>query len=282
MAPKKKKKKVDPLKAKQQKQKIFVVAGGILLLLVFAFEAKSLGLIGGKQAAPPPVAAPAGTSTAPNSLTPPAIPGAGTAAPASAPSGSLVDTDAPVSSSEGQLVSFDVFETKNPFAPQVHRDQAGDAAAEPAPATDEAPTPADAPRADVPATGGTVTPSAERPTGITPSTEPPAGVAPSTEPPAGVTPATGTTTPTTPAAPRDTVTISVNGRSERVAKDGTFPSGAPVFRLVSWTSGTAKIGIVGGSYEDGGETLTLDRGQAVTLMNTSDGKKYKLVLVATA
>jgi hypothetical protein len=258
------KKKVDPLKAKQQKQKIFVIAGGVLLVLVFAYEAKTLGLLGGKKApvAAPAVTAPSSTSTAPNSLTPPAIPDAGTAAPASAPSapsGDLADTDAPVSSSEGQLVSFGVFETKNPFAPQVHSDPVGGSSTEPPPATGAAPTPADTPRADVPASGGTVTPS--------------------TEPPAGTTPATGTTTTT--AAPRETVTISVNGRSERVAKDGTFPSGAPVFRLVSWTSGTAEIGIVGGSYQSGGQTLTLERGKAVTLMNTSDGKKYKLVLVAT-
>jgi hypothetical protein len=259
------KKKVDPLKAKQQKQKIFVIAGGVLLVLVFAYEAKTLGLIGGKKAAAPAVTAPASTSTAPNSLTPPAIPDAGTAAPASASpspsSGGLADTDAPVASSEGQLVSFGVFETKNPFAPQVHSDPTGGSTTEPPPATGATPTPADTPRADVPASGGTVTPPSE--------------------PPAGTTPAAGTTTTPTPTAPRETVTISVNGRSERVAKDGTFPSGAPVFRLVSWTSATAEIGIVGGSYQTGGQTLTLERGKAVTLMNTSDGNKYKLVLVAT-
>jgi hypothetical protein len=258
------KKKVDPLKAKQQKQKIFVIAGGVLLVLIFAYEAKTLGLIGGKKPAAAAVTTPTPTSTAPNSLTPPAIPDAGTSATAAAaaPSGDLADTDAPLSSSEGQLVSFGVFEAKNPFAPQVHSDSSGGSSTEPPPATGADPTtPADAPRADVPASGGTVTPS--------------------TEPPAGTTPATGTTTTTTPTAPRETVTIVVNGRSERVAKDGTFPSGAPVFRLVSWTSGTAEIGIVGGSYQTGGQTLTLERGKAVTLMNTSDGKKYKLVLVAT-
>jgi hypothetical protein len=263
-------KKVDPLKAKQQKQKIFVIAGGVLLLLVFAYEAKTLGLIGGKK--PPaeaaPVTAPAGTPTAPNSLTPPALPGGGTATPAAATtSGDLADTDPPIATSEGQLVSFDVFETKNPFSPQVHADSSGGGASEPAPASGAVPadaggsTPADSSHADVPAPGATVTPS--------------------TAPAGGTTPASGTTTTTTPTAPRVTVTISVNGRSERVGKDGTFPSGAPVFRLVSWTSGTAEIGIVGGSYQSGGQTLTLEKGKPVTLMNTSDDKKYKLVLLAT-
>jgi hypothetical protein len=263
-------KKVDPLKAKQQKQKIFVIAGGVLLILVFAYEAKTLGLIGGKKApaAAAPVTAPAGTPTAPNSLTPPALPGAGTASPAAATSGDLADTDAPVAMSEGQLVSFDVFETKNPFSPQVHADSpGGGGASEPAPASGAVPadaggsTPADSPHADVPVPGATVTPS--------------------TAPSGGAAPPSGTTATTTPTAPRETVTIAVNGRSERVAKDGTFPSGAPVFRLVSWTSGTAEIGIVGGSYQSGSQTLTLEKGKPVTLMNTSDDKKYKLVLVAT-
>ena len=269
------KKKVDPLKAKQQKQKIFVIAGGVLLLLVFAYEAKTLGLIGGKK--PPAeaaaVTAPAGTPTAPNSLTPPALPGEGTATPTAAPASSgLADTDAPIATSEGQLVSFDVFETKNPFSPQVHADSPGGGASEPAPASGAVPadaggsTPADSAHADVPAPGATVTPSTA-----------PAG---GTTPPSGTT-TTTTTTTATPAAPRETVTISVNGRSERVGKDGTFPSGAPVFRLVSWTSGTAEIGIVGGSYQSGTQTLTLEKGKPVTLMNTSDNKKYKLLLVST-
>jgi hypothetical protein len=279
------KKKVDPLKAKERKQKIFVAVGAAVLLLVFAFEAKSLGLIGGKKAATAaPVTAPAGTPTTPNSLTPPGLPGTTPAPTGTTGGGSgLVDTDVPVSTSEGQLVSFDVFETKNPFAPQVHDESttASAPAADTATADAGGSTAADTAHADVPAPGATVTPPTAAPAGVTP----PAGetTTPTTTPtPTTTGPSTTTTTPTTPAqAPRKTVTISINGRSERVAEDGTFPSGAPVFRLVSFGKGAAEIGIVGGSYQTGDQTLTLERGKPVTLMNTSDGKRYKLELVST-
>jgi hypothetical protein len=77
------------------------------------------------------------------------------------------------------------------------------------------------------------------------------------------------------------VTISVNGVTSRVGVDGTFPTGSPVFRLVSYKSGSAQIGIVGGSYAAGGSALTLEVGHPVTLQNTTDGKQYKLELVKT-
>jgi hypothetical protein len=78
-----------------------------------------------------------------------------------------------------------------------------------------------------------------------------------------------------------TATISVNGNAESVGTNGTFPSDAPVFRLVSVTADVAQIGIVGGSYQTGAATLTLHRGKPVTLANTSDGKRYRLELVRT-
>jgi hypothetical protein len=77
------------------------------------------------------------------------------------------------------------------------------------------------------------------------------------------------------------VVISVNGKDSQVGVDGTFPSGAPVFRLVSYTKTTAKIGIVGGSYTGGAPTLTIQLGRPVTLENTSDGKRYQVELVST-
>jgi hypothetical protein len=77
------------------------------------------------------------------------------------------------------------------------------------------------------------------------------------------------------------VAIAVNGLTSRVGVAGTFPAGSPVFRLVSYQSGTAQIGIVGGSYAAGGSTLTLQVGHPVTLQNTTDGKQYKLELLKT-
>jgi hypothetical protein len=48
------------------------------------------------------------------------------------------------------------------------------------------------------------------------------------------------------------------------------------------TSGVARIGIAGGSYENGAATVSLKKGQAITLMNTADGTRYTLRLVATS
>ena len=84
-------------------------------------------------------------------------------------------------------------------------------------------------------------------------------------------------------APAKTATISVNGVEQRVNVGGTFPEGDPIFRLVSLRGGTAKIGIVGGSYASGSQTITLKRGgKPVTLMNTADGTTYVLRLVSVA
>jgi hypothetical protein len=54
-----------------------------------------------------------------------------------------------------------------------------------------------------------------------------------------------------------------------------------VFRLVSYASDTAQIGIVGGSYAAGGQTLTLHLHTPVTLENQTDGKRYTVELDST-
>ena len=87
-------------------------------------------------------------------------------------------------------------------------------------------------------------------------------------------------TPTQPAPAPTGARISVNGTSELVAVGKTFPSSDPVFRLVSLTKTTAKIGIAGGSLSTGAATATLTKGKKVTLMNTADGTRYELILVA--
>jgi hypothetical protein len=49
---------------------------------------------------------------------------------------------------------------------------------------------------------------------------------------------------------------------------------------VSWKRRSAEIGIVGGSYADGSQTLPLLLNRALTLKNTQDGTLYKLVLLS--
>jgi hypothetical protein len=101
----------------------------------------------------------------------------------------------------------------------------------------------------------------------------------------------GTPTPTgTPAAspgvvaPSPTgvvssVVIAVNGVEETVAIKGEFPKEEPIFRLVSATASTARVGIAGGALASGETTVTLRKGKPTTLVNTADGTRYELKLV---
>lgn len=80
-----------------------------------------------------------------------------------------------------------------------------------------------------------------------------------------------------------TAVISVNGTLYTVAVGSDFPTSTdssvvPIFHLVSVTAHAAKISIVGGSYSSGAATVTLHENKPVTLMNTADGTRYKLIL----
>jgi hypothetical protein len=57
-----------------------------------------------------------------------------------------------------------------------------------------------------------------------------------------------------------------------------IPSTDGLFQLLSLTTHTATITIVGGSYASGSQTLTLKENKPVTLVNTADGTRYTLVL----
>jgi hypothetical protein len=75
------------------------------------------------------------------------------------------------------------------------------------------------------------------------------------------------------------VVIAVNGVEETVAVKGEFPKAEPIFRLVSATATTARIGIAGGALASGQATVTLRKGKPMTLVNTADGVRYELKLV---
>lgn len=253
------KKKVDPIKQREKRAKIAAIGGVVLLLLVAAWQGpKMLKLMNQKPMMAATSAAPAGTSGLPGVV-------AGTTASGTTASGELADTDVPPAAADpGQLVSFDVFETKDPFRPQVTN--AGTAG------TDSSSTGS----TSTPASGTTTTPAGAAPSITTvPTTTTPAAAVPSTP----ASPDATTATPVKPPAP--TVSISVNGVTTRVSTGGTFPRATPVFRLVSWAKGTARIGIVGGSYSTGDPTLELTVDKSVTLQNTSDGRRYKLILLST-
>jgi hypothetical protein len=93
------------------------------------------------------------------------------------------------------------------------------------------------------------------------------------------TPTPVPTTPSTPSLPASSARISINGGDPATVAVGTdFPADNPLFHLVSATTTTARVGIAGGSYADGRNTVTLKVGKPVTLQNTADGTRYTLVL----
>jgi hypothetical protein len=74
--------------------------------------------------------------------------------------------------------------------------------------------------------------------------------------------------------------ISINGRVQVVRVGASFPSANPLFRLVSVSGGVARIGIAGGSYSSGARTVSLASGRTLTLVDTADGIRYRLRLLA--
>ena len=240
-------KKIDP-KAKAKRQKIYAAIGGVILLGVLAFQVpRTLKMLHPPTDSSSSSSTPAATSAA--ATTPIAAPslsgGNVTASATSSPGGDgLADPDAVPAPASGQLLSFGLFRTKDPFRQQLE-------------------------------TTGTT-----GPTGVTTGKKPrvPKGPTGTT----GPTMVGGSTSPTPPPVRvvPTTAVISVNGSPEAVQVGGNFPSSDPVFTLVSLTSKTAKVSIAGGSLENGAAAVTLQKKKPVTLLNTADGTRYVLRLLS--
>ncbi len=150
-------KKFDP-KAKARKQKIVAAVLGVLFLGVMAYQAPTiLGLFGGGSSEVASEPAPASTTPIP---TPTGTP---TPAAAPAPAGgvALIDSDPAPQAAVGQLVTFDRFDSKDPFAQQAEESSGTEPAAPGKPKgeptigiTDPEPAPAPAP---APSAVGTAT-----------------------------------------------------------------------------------------------------------------------------
>ena len=229
------KKKADLKAKKARKQKTILAVVGVLFVVVLAIQApRILKMVhgGGETTAAPYVAFP-------NAVVE-------TAAPvAIANSGKMVlpDRDLAPQASEGQLVDFELFSSKDPFVQQVKvpdgSESAGTGAGR---AKDPEPNGGDsqAPPEQEQAQGGQGEPAA---------------------------------------APTAAV-ISVNGAEDSVQVGGKFPTADPAFVLVSASQTSVRIGIAGGSLATGDKTVTLRRGKTLTLVNTVDGTEYHLRLVS--
>jgi hypothetical protein len=229
---------VDPLKAKQKKQKILAAVLGVLFVGLLAFQGPRVW----KQLHPPASVQPSYETTTTTASTPSlAAPTLSSGSQAPAASGS---TDPSLASStaptlaDGTLTSFSRFASKDPFAQQISDEKSSSSSS---------------------SSGG--------------SSKSSGGGKKSPSNSGGTVPTPGT------------AVISVNGTLYTVAVGSNFPEASatdpsvvPLFHLVSVTAHSAKISIAGGSYSSGAATVTLLENKPVTLMNTADGTRYRLIL----
>ena len=257
-------KRIDPLKAKEAKQKKIAIGGFVLLLALLAFQGpKTLKMLQGPQ----PVASAASTSpTTPVAEVP--VVGADPAATPVVATGTelsaVADSDASPAAVQGQLATFERFASKDPFAQQAEPVVAASPpAAAPENGTDKAPTGAKA--TDGKATDGNAG-DGDKPAGAEGASD------------GGFT--TGGSTEAEPEIAAAT-SIAVNGVAEDVVVEAAFPKDEPTFVLVSVAADgkSVQIGIAGGEYATGGETMKLGLGKKLTLQNTADGSRYEIELL---
>jgi len=227
--------------AKERKQKkLVLVLGALFLVLLVVQGPRTLKMLRGSKSSTP-AAAPASKPGASANVAPVAAPVSSTQLP---------ESDVPPRRTRSQLYSFEVFDSKDPFAQQIS-ETAG------APVATAAP-------ADVSSS-----------TGSTPGGAATASAAPVRQP-ASVAPSDGGVSTSKTAA----AVIDVNGQRQAIDVSQSFPAVNPTFRLVSVKGNVATIGIAGGSFASGNGTVTLRAGRTLTLMNTSDGQRYELRLVS--
>jgi hypothetical protein len=265
-------KKVDPVKAKAKKQKIIAAVGGVILVGLLAFEVPSV-MKQLNQKPPPTPSATAATSAPPTgtpTLAAPTLSGNEQASPTTAtPSGSsLASGEIAPPAEQGQLTSFSRFASKDPFAQQMTGDTTGS-------------SPSPSPSSPAGGSGASSSSQASSTGGSSPSSSGGSG---------GVTPlsvpsSSGGGGSSAPVPAPGSAVISVNGTLMSVTTGTDFPQATsadpsvqPVFHLLALTAHTAKITIVGGSYSNGAAAVTLHENKPLTLMNTANRTKYRLIL----
>src|ERR1700749_2787098 len=233
--------------AKDKRMKKIALGGAVLLVAVLAFEVpKMLHSSGSSTSSPPPATT---TTTAPGASTTPVATTTPTGTPvaAAAPTAAstkLPDSDTNPAVGKAKLYSFSHFTGKDPFVQQVNAAAASAGSA-----------------------------SASTAAGSSESSKPPAS---------GTTTAAISHKPTRTLAANGAARISINGRVQVVRVGTSFPSGNPLFRLVSVAGGAVRIGIAAGSYTSGAKTVSLAAGRSLTLVDTADGIRYSIRLLSAA
>ncbi len=80
--------------------------------------------------------------------------------------------------------------------------------------------------------------------------------------------------PTVPAA-----LLLVNGKKHVVALDAGYPKARPFFKVVALSDKSIWVQLIGGTFANGQQTLKLDRGRKVTLLDTTAGVRIVLTMV---
>jgi hypothetical protein len=236
--------------AKAKKQKIILIGGAVLLAAVAAFQVPKL-MKGGSTSTPPAAAATGSDSSAVSAGSTSTASTPAAAAPTSTGKTVAVVAGVPLKAgpsvhlATNQLVSFTLFDVKDPFVQQ----------ADDTTATPDAVAPAATPTTDATGDGAAVAP---------PITSASQGTPPATEKP----------------APLVYATIDFDGKPQQLQVKAEFPTDEPLFVLRSLKKKRAKIGVAGGAFDDG-STITLKLNKKVTLVNTATGVRYELKLVYT-
>lgn len=242
-----KKRQQDLQQARDKKMKKVAIGLSVVLAVVLVFEVPKILKSGGSSSpsAGKAVATTPSTSTAaPATAAPTAAPGTAAAAVTPATSSKLPNSDTLPKAGKAQLFAFSHFASKDPFVQQVN-----------------------------PAAASSTSSSGSNSSSSSSTNYKPPTAAIGTT--AAVTHQTGRALAVAGAA-----RISVNGRIQVVRVGASFPSANPLFRLVSVTGGVARIGIASGSYSSGAKTVSLGAGRTLTLVDTADGIRYQLRLIA--
>lgn len=97
-------------------------------------------------------------------------------------------------------------------------------------------------------------------------------------PPVGAVPEA---TPDGEAPAASSVVIEVNGATETVSVNGTFPAADPIFQLVSLTDTAAVVGLTSGAFEGGEANVQIAVGERVELV-ADDGVTYTVTIVSVS
>jgi hypothetical protein len=75
--------------------------------------------------------------------------------------------------------------------------------------------------------------------------------------------------------------IEVNGGTETVSVNGTFPAADPIFQLVSLSETAAVVGLTSGAFEGGEANVQIAVGERVELV-ADDGVTYTVTIVSVS